>query len=52
MVKGYYKTIKTVNDFDNNNYIEHESKGDKDTTFSSIKYFNMIKQVKQNKWNH
>ena len=52
MVKGYYKTIKTVNDFDNNYYIKHKSKGDKDRTFSSIKYLNMIKQVKQNKWDH
>ena len=32
--EDYYKPIKTTNGFDNrNNYIEHESEGDKDKIY-------------------
>ena len=42
--EDYYKPIKTISDFDNNNnYIEYKSKGDKDETLSIIEYLNMIR---------
>ena len=43
--EDYYKPIKTISDFDNNNnnYIEYKSKGDKDETLSVIEYLNMIR---------
>ena len=42
--EDYYKPIKIVSDFDNNNYyIEYESKGNKDKNLSIIEYHNMIK---------
>ena len=42
--KDYYKPIKTIGSFDNkNNYIEYESKGDKDKKLSPKEYLNMIR---------
>ena len=42
--KCYYKSIETVNGFDNkNSYIEYESKGDKDKILSIIKFLNIIR---------
>ena len=42
--KDYYKSIKTIGSFDNkNNYIECESKGDKDKKLSPTEYLNMIR---------
>ena len=43
--EDYYKPIETTtNGFDNkNNYIEYESKGDKDKTLLPIEYLDMIK---------
>ena len=42
--KDYYKPIKPTNGFDNrNNYIEYESKGDKDKILLSEEYLNMIR---------
>ena len=42
--KYYYKSIEIVNGFDNkNNYIEYESKGDKDKILSIIKFLNIIR---------
>ena len=42
--KDYYKLIKTINGFDHkNNYIEYESKGDKDKILLPEEYLNMIK---------
>ena len=38
----YYKPIK-ANDAFNNNYIEYESKGDKNKTLSIKEYLNMIR---------
>ena len=40
--KDYYKPIKT-NDAFNNDYIEYESKGDKNKTLSVKEYLNMIR---------
>ena len=40
--EDYYKPIKT-NDAFNGNYIEYESKGDKDKTLSIKEYLNMIR---------
>ena len=40
--EDYYKPIKT-NDAFNSNYIEYESKGDKNKTLSIKEYFNMIR---------
>ena len=40
--KDYYKPIKT-NDAFNSNYIEYESKGDKNKTLSVKEYLNMIR---------
>ena len=43
--KDCYKPIKITNAFDNkNNYIEHESKGDKDKNLSPKKYLYMIRK--------
>ena len=39
--KDYYKPIKTTSAF-NNNYIEYESKGDKEKKLSPKEYLNMI----------
>ena len=39
--KDYYKTIKTEYPF-NNNYVECESRGDKDKNLSPKEYFNKI----------
>ena len=42
--KDYYKPTKTVSNFDNNNnYIEYESKEDKDKTLSITEYLSMIR---------
>ena len=42
--KDYYKPIKITNGFDNrNNYIEYESKGDKDKILLPEEYLNMIR---------
>ena len=40
--KEYYKPIKTKSAF-NGNYIEYESKGDKDKNLLPIEYFDMIR---------
>ena len=40
--KNYYKPIRTNSAF-NVNYIEYESKGDKDKTLSNIDYLKMIR---------
>ena len=40
--KGYYKPIKTNGAF-NDNYIEYESRGDKDKNLSLEDYLNIIK---------
>ena len=41
--EDYYEPIKTTNDFDNkSNYIEYESRGDKDKNLSLKKYLDMI----------
>ena len=40
--EDYIKPIKT-NDVFNSNYIEYESKGDKNKTLSIIEYLNMIR---------
>ena len=41
--EDYYKPIKTTNGFDNkNNYIEFESKWDKDKSLSPKEYLDMI----------
>ena len=40
--KDYYKPIRTNSAF-NNNYIEYESKGDKDKILPIIEYLNMIR---------
>ena len=40
--EDYYKSVKT-NDAFNSNYIEHESKGDKNKTLSITEYLNMIR---------
>ena len=45
--EGYYKQIKT-NDAFNGNYIEYESKGDKDKTLSIEEYLHMIKSYLNN----
>ena len=42
MDEDYYKPIKTKSAF-NGNYIEYESKGDKDKNLSIKKYFRMIR---------
>ena len=40
----YYKPMKTIGSFDNkNNYIEYESKGDKDNKLSPKEYLDVIK---------
>ena len=39
----YYVSLRTSNDF-NNNYIEYESKGDKDKILSVKEYLDMIRQ--------
>ena len=41
-MKDYYKPIKTKSAF-NGNYIEYESKGDKDKNLLPIEYFDMIR---------
>ena len=42
--EDYYKPIKTTSVFDiKNNYIEYESKGDKDKILSIEEYLNMIR---------
>ena len=42
--KDCYKPIKTVSDFDDNNdYIEYESKGDKDKTLSITEYLSRLR---------
>ena len=42
--EDYYKPIKTTNGFDNkNNYIEYESKEDKDKILLPEEYLNMIR---------
>ena len=42
--QDYYKPIKTTGVFDNkNNYIEYESKGDKDKNLSPKEYLDMIR---------
>ena len=44
--KDYYKPIRTINVFDNNNnnnYIEYESEGDKDKILSIKEYLRMIR---------
>ena len=42
--EDYYKPIKIVNSFDSkNNYIEYESKGDKNKNLSSEEYLDMIR---------
>ena len=42
--EDYYKSVKTTNGFDiENNYIEYESKGDKDKILSPKKYLDMIR---------
>ena len=42
--EDYYKPIKNVSDFDNNdNYTECESKRDKDKTLSITEYLNMTR---------
>ena len=42
--KDYYKPIKTTSVFDNkNNYIEYESKGDKNKNLTVKKYLRMIR---------
>ena len=45
--KDYYKPIKT-NDAFNSNYIEYESKGDKNKTLSIKEYLNMIRPYLRN----
>ena len=40
--EDYFKPIKNKNDF-NGNYIEYESKGDKDKSLSSKEYLGMIR---------
>ena len=40
--EGYYKPIRTSNDF-SSNYIEYESNGDKDKTLSIKEYLDKIK---------
>ena len=42
--EDYYKPIKT-NDSFNNNYIEYESKGDKDKTLSIKEYLDIIRPI-------
>ena len=42
MKNNYYKPIKTKSAFDDN-YIEYESKGDKDRNLSLEDYFNIIR---------
>ena len=43
-IEDYYKPIKTTSVFDsNNNYIEYESKGDKNKNLSVTKYLYMIR---------
>ena len=42
LMKDYYKPIKTKSAF-NGNYIEYESKGDKDKNLLPIEYFDMIR---------
>ena len=37
-------TVKTVNAFNNNNYIQYESIGDKDKSLSIKEYIDMIRQ--------
>ena len=42
--KDYYKPIRTNSAF-NGNYIEYESKGDKNKTLSIIEYLNMMRSL-------
>ena len=42
IVEYYYKPIRTNSSF-NDNYIQYESKGDKNNTLSIKEYLNMIK---------
>ena len=41
--EDYYQPI-IINDAFNSNYIEHESKGDKDNTLSIKKYFDIVRR--------
>ena len=46
--EDYYKPIRNITVFDNNNYIEFESKGDKDKTLSVKEYHDMIRPFLSN----
>ena len=49
MNEDYYKPIKTISGFDDkNNYIEYESKGEKDKNLSPKEYLNMIRPYLNN----
>ena len=42
--EDYYKPIKIINSFDNkNNYIEYESRGDKNKSLSPEEYLDIFK---------